>query len=73
MIKIDKNVPIPNGAGPHGQKYPFPELQVGDSFLFPFATKRRTTQSLAWQWAKKTGRKFIVRKTTEGLRCWRME
>lgn len=74
MIQIDKKIPIPNGAdGKFARKYPFPEMKVGDSFLFPPGTGQHTARSGACQWGKKSGRKFIVRTTKQGLRCWRVE
>lgn len=72
MIQIEKNVPIPNGAKP-GPKYPYWEMEVGDSFLFPSAAKIGSARSATCRIAKQLGRKFTVRKTEKGLRCWRVE
>lgn len=73
-IKIDKKVPIAPRWSRSDVIYPFAELEVGDSFFAP--SKKRSFSNLA-VWSKKTGFKFMTRKTVEngqpGFRVWRTE
>jgi hypothetical protein len=79
--QIESGVEMPeakrNPTGAKG-KYPFPDMKIGDSFLYSRATDRTTQQyagSAARMWAKKrnNGWKFSTRKTEEGVRIWRVE
>jgi hypothetical protein len=54
-------------------RYPFPMMKVNDSFLLPADAKKTTVAVYASRYAKKTGVKFMFRKTSEGYRCWRIE
>jgi hypothetical protein len=69
-IKIDKNVPMPIT---NRRKYPFADLAVEDSFLFPEGTTVNAAHSAAGQYARRNGVKFTVHRTPEGYRCWRIE
>ncbi|TFH41405.1 MAG: hypothetical protein E4H01_15040 [Lysobacterales bacterium] len=69
MIKIDKNIPMPpKERTGRPSKFPFPDLELGDSFLLEF--RERT---LKYYWERKLARKFELRKTPEGLRVWRVK
>jgi hypothetical protein len=73
MIKIDKNVPIP--AGGKKTKYPFAEMQVGDSFFLPCdgETERASVLTYAKNHRKTTPNFAITtRKVDGGLRVWRV-
>ena len=69
-IKVEHNVPAPLRVR---HPYPWREMQVGDSFLFPanvsnaYQCVRDWSCSVVWP-----GRKYIARKTAEGIRCWRI-
>lgn len=64
-IKIDKNVPLPYQR----TRYPFNEMNVGDSFLFP-AAKRNSVASVS---SRVTEKKFCVRRIDDHYaRCWRV-
>jgi len=70
-IKIDKGIPVSRSNG-HA-RYPFAELEAGDSFLFPSHMKMSITGSRLDYWRKKfPDRKFVTRTTPEGVRCWRV-
>lgn len=63
---IDKNVPLP-------QQWPFPDMEVGDSFLVPDDIRRSTINVAAKRYGDKHGGKFTVRLTEDRkLRCWRI-
>ena len=75
-IKIDKGVPLPpvpakGGAG-RKPKYPWREMQVGDSF-FAASDKKLFSTTKAGQ---SLNMKFATRKTEEngvrGFRVWRI-
>lgn len=65
MFQIEKNVPLP-------KKYPFDEMEVGDSFEIPDPLKRNTVNIAAKRYEQKTGKKFVVRLKDKKLRCWRL-
>jgi hypothetical protein len=71
---IEKGVPLPEK---HVRwKYPFEQLQAGESF---FVANKDTTQmsALCKRAAKRLGHRFITAKATKGeqsgVRVWRME
>jgi hypothetical protein len=76
MIKIDKNVPIP--AIGKQDKYPFAEMQIGDSFFLPCDSKNEyKIRGQVLHHAKlrlKTTPDFAIttRKCDGGLRVWRV-
>ena len=66
-MKVEKNVPIPN-------RYPFGEMEVGDSFAVPPSTSRNNVAASASRYGDKHKMKFTVRKYKDGAyRCWRIE
>lgn len=66
-MKIDKNIPYP-------VKYPFADMEVGDSFLVPALVKRSAVTVYAGRYGKEHGMKFTVRVMPDRtLRCWRTE
>lgn len=70
---IEKNVPIPENRGRQAgsSKYPFAEMEIGDSFFTQ--TKHNSVYVRARQYAKThTGYAFAVRKEGEGCRVWRI-
>ena len=75
MFKIDKDVPISQPTW--GRKYPFNELQAGESFFVPLTEgHQQYIRSLAWAYGKKHGVKFTCSTLTEngvrGMRVWRL-
>lgn len=73
-IKIDKDVPLlkSNQTGSATRKYPFNEMEVGHSFLINGGLDPEKVRQAAYGFGKVHGLKFAVRKTPEGLRCWRV-
>ncbi len=73
MITIDKNVPAPAGKN---LKYPWAEMEVGDSFAIPNAVTQEQAAKVRGAcaaFAHRTGTKFSIRKDEAGvLRCWRL-
>lgn len=67
MIKIEKGVPLrPSGSGAHC-KYPFREMEVGDSFLAPLKARNNMTNL-----AKTKGVKVTTRREGDQIRVWRV-
>lgn len=67
-FKIEKNVPMPETPA----KYPFADMEVGDSF---FAENRTPSQlqNSAGTIKKSKGFKFAARAIDGGARIWRTE
>jgi len=71
MINIESGVPAPtSNRRTFAQKYPWRELEVGQSFLEP-ATCFRTMQAGASLAGKRLGKKFVARIVDGGVRVWR--
>ena len=73
-LLIDKGVPLPpRRKGGPPDKYPFPGMEVGDSFFAANYEDPRVMSNLAWKRGKKLGRKFSVRTEGDGVRVWRVK
>lgn len=74
MFKIEKTVEIPGSAGSVGgpNRYPFPAMEVGDSFFVPGAQGAKAGPA-AHTWGRLHGRKFATRKEGDGVRIWRIK
>lgn len=75
-IKVDKNIPLPLNSGSGGpSKYPWCDMEVGDSFFAPSTTKTMAGSIAAR--GKKYGEKHTIRAVTEnsvkGVRVWRIK
>lgn len=70
-MKIEKGVPMP----PHvAQKYPFPDMAVGDSFVVEWDERHNVRQAAFYYRNKKAGGKKLEFKTARmngKLRIWR--
>ena len=82
MIKVDKNIPIPNTVrGGHVNRYPFDHLEPGDSFLMQMnlsgdreadkTAKSRSTGLVSYA-ARKYKHKYATRLVEGGRRVWRI-
>lgn len=79
-IEIEKNVPLPDVTMPTSRKYPFPDMEAGDSFALPCASKDAAAVAQRCRHAarayitrnKHQPLKFSTRRTPEGVRCWRI-
>jgi len=70
-IPIDHDVPIP--AITRMSKYPFDDMEVGDSFtILPEASKNISSAIGAYCRKRSDGRKFITRSIEGGVRIWRV-
>lgn len=67
-MRIDKNIPMP----PRGYELPFDQMEVGDSFLLPSGVSPGYARALIHAAQKKLSKKFSLRRTDNGFRCWRI-
>lgn len=70
MFEITSSVPTP--AAYQRRKYPFGELEVGQSFFVPRDQQMpKIVRNAADAYAKAHGIKLIVRTVPGGAQCWR--
>lgn len=72
--EIEKGIPMPPGLGKAGKspRWPFRGMEVGDSFLFPPTIDSKRAGTWASNAGARMNRKFSVRQTADGTRCWRI-
>ena len=70
MIKIESGIPFPQN-GRWQSKYPWRDLEVGQSFLVPDGVFR-TMQAGASLAGRRLSKTFRARKTDDGIRIWRL-
>jgi hypothetical protein len=70
-IKIEKGIPLPgrNIGRPHAYKYPFREMQIGDSFAVASTKEGYHAASYG---KRISGFTFACRTTANGARVWRI-
>lgn len=72
-FEIQKGVPMPNTRPGKELKYPFDQLGKGDSFLVTDEGDMKSVVSCARAYGKRYGIELIARKTSEGMRVWRLD
>ncbi len=80
MYKIEKNLAIPTRHNRRQSKYPWADLQIGDSFLVPFnevnvKNERSNLHTSYRQWCRTRQlpeRKISVQEVEKGFRVWRV-
>ena len=74
MNRIEKNIPIPANASAR-LKYPFGEMEVGDSIFLPNEPKGSLSRPslAAHTFGKRNGKRFAARAENGGVRIWRTE
>lgn len=77
MFKIESGIPVPKPVNTGGSsKYPFSEMEVGDSFFAPWKGYH-----IIWALARRAPQKYGIKLTTravtengvQGVRVWRIE
>jgi len=72
VYEIEKGI-APRQPGQRPPKLPFEKMEVGDSFLVPFADmKNNTVKTAANRYSRKTGFKISVFKEDGGSRVFRL-
>ena len=76
-VPIEKKVPVlPKRSGklPGTVKYPWRDMEVGDSFLFPEGTRGSIGGRMAYAHRILPGSRFVSRKDDDDrVRCWRIK
>lgn len=84
QYKIEKGIPIPE-KHEHYSKYPFSDMEVGDSFLVTLKQEKATScnqlKNRIWNQAKKycidtfsmTKYTFVVDRINKTVRCFRIQ
>ena len=71
-MQIEKNIPLPGGVDPR-ERYPFPDMAIGDSFMIVDATWIKNLRSAAYMYSRRhPGTRFTCRRHGEGWRLWRV-
>ena len=70
-FRIEKGVEMPGLSGDATRKYPFNQMEVGDSFAVP-VSKEQSVRNSSFQYGKVHKIKFSVRKHAGAFRCWRI-
>jgi hypothetical protein len=68
-ISIEKNIPLPVAKKGRTAKYPWGQLEIGDSFLVNASTRSMSVQASAA--GKRFERSFSCRTVDGGVRVWR--
>lgn len=71
-FKISKMVPLPNesGSGEGVARYPFEEMEIGDSF-FVSHSLGESVKAAYCSYGKRHNKKFVSRRVGNGRRVWR--
>ena len=69
IVKIDKNIPFPTRRYGVRSKYPWMELNTGDSFVFEGSVA--TAHAATTYYNSKTGKEFRARAYNGHVRVWR--
>jgi len=75
QFPIDENVPLitTTKASQKYARYPFEQMEVGDSFFVPDDKDERAAAEHAHNYAKMRSCKFSTRKVPGGRRIWRVK
>ena len=65
---IEKGIPLPVSV-----RYPYAEMEVGDSFFRLGDQRLGMFCNLNWRWGKKLHRRYVARKMDGGIRVWRVQ
>lgn len=74
-MKIEKSFEIPTQGAGRPRKYPFADMQVGDSVLFEGGKigPKFKPYIAAQIWGRNNNAKFSGRTVDNGVRIWRIE
>ena len=68
-MNIEKNVPL-SPRSSHRLKYPWAEMQIGDSFFVTGVNQKSMAMTAKYQ-TEKTGKTYLARTVDGGVRVWR--
>lgn len=70
-FKIEKDVPVKEASN-RASKYPFKDMEVGDSFFVDDASLRGPIQNACRAYGARNFSKFVTRTVSNGFRVWRI-
>ena len=70
-MKIETDVPLPDSS--RARKYPFLEMEVGQSVLFEDEEVNGRAYRAAMSTGRRHNQKYVARREDNGLRIWRAE
>lgn len=73
VFQIEKTIAPPSTNRGRGWKYPFGEMEVGDSFLADQSQNWSSIRQAANMWGKRHGVRFTTARVDGGIRVWRVE
>lgn len=74
MQQVVNNMPLPPSKRKGAKsKYPWDQMQPGSAFKFDDGVTLSGASSLAYHTANARNMKFAVRKTDDGIWCWRID
>ena len=75
IAMIEKNVPVPALVSLGPKKYPFSDMDVGDSFFWKYekGKAKKSIRNAAYMHGKRYGKTFVSRSEPSGVRVWRTE
>jgi hypothetical protein len=71
VYKIESGIPIPKNQSK--SKYPFSQMNVGDSIFFSGADSQSSPVKSAKSYFKRKGQKCLIKREGDGMRVWRTE
>jgi hypothetical protein len=69
---IEKSIPIPDRTAQEPGRYPFAQMEVGDSFVVPRSERHRVDNAAAW-YRKRRGHRYTRRTLGDTVRIWRVQ
>jgi hypothetical protein len=70
-VKIDKGLPIPESVLGRPLKFPWNEMEVGDSFIIKAQQYVSVRANITHRNHKYRDRHFVIRAFEDGYRVWR--
>jgi hypothetical protein len=75
IMKIDKGIPLPSRGESNtrgaASKYPFRQMEVGDSFFIPSGNPKKLQSHMYQTYRRYKPMKFATRMVEGGVRIWR--
>lgn len=76
-LPVDKNIPIPESYKTRPDKFPFAQLQIGDSFFIENVSKRFSIYANLRHFNERNQKsnqiRVVQRREGNGVRIWRIE
>lgn len=70
-IKIDRNIPLPTSGRGGVKKYPFGDMNIGDSCFIAGSTSGQMSSRVSYYRPKKFTIRTVIENGVNGVRVWR--